>query len=162
MKAITEKQLMENYDFEWPILVTGDSLLTNAIAEAMSCREYYRVPRNVYDIERDICTVIRIMFEGDETFSFEYFYSYDELHDWLRKFILPFPSIQELNISDKDFEEGEESNDEVRFITRFSAPGFKEDDFVDLGAYIRNLCHRLIKDAIDIHYGSFRLYKEEE
>lgn len=75
--------------------------------------------------------------------------SYNELHDFLKNILMSIPEFQELNLSNKEYENGISVNDPERksivLISRYSAELDADDDFIDLDACIQNIVNGLYR-----------------
>ena len=136
------------------IIISSKNLLGYILLEASRCRTYWRVPRNISYIERDVKLVIKNQFtksEWDSDFIYKEFKDYNDLMNWIEKNILELDSIKELNLSEYEFRRG------INFGGVRKATDNKVlNDFVDIYAFGRNVCQDLIRDYLEIDFSSFR------
>jgi hypothetical protein len=86
------------------------------------------------------------------------FKAYGELANWIKEHIMTIPEIQDLNLTDSEVERGltvDDVKDKFVLTSRYSDDPDPKDDFIDLGAYARNLVHSLIRENIEINYSTF-------
>jgi hypothetical protein len=154
--ALTKEQLgLKEY------IVTGNKLVANIIYEATIALSLPRLPRNAEIIVEKVREVYRKEFKqspGSE-FHIRTFGNYDELVNWIKEHIMTIPEIRNLNLSDSEVERGVTVNDVNRgkfyLTSRFDGDPDPKDDFIDLGAYARNLAHSLMRENIEINYSTF-------
>jgi lambda repressor-like predicted transcriptional regulator len=141
-------------------MVVGSNLVANVIYEAIRCKTYPTLPRKA-DI---ICDKVTFLYKQEfekmsDDFYYRTFKTEYEIFEWLNKHIKPIQEIQELNLSQREFEKGVTVDDHERdkyvFASRYSNPPDIKDDFVDLDAFIRNLQHDLILENINVDYSTF-------
>lgn len=147
----------------YTITVTGHDLLKCCMGQAISCKEYPILPREAEEIINEVTNVCMERFEkvGNAGFYIRRFDDYDDLYGWLRRFILPIPVIQRLNLSQAEINAGiidvdDNRRSETTFVGRGIPATSKDKDFIDLDAYIRNVAHDLIRENIDIDFSSFK------
>ncbi len=141
-------------------MVNGASLVANVIYEAIKCKTYPTLPRKIDAIVEKVTALYKRDFERvTSDFYLRQFDTYDELMTWLKENITPIPEIQEMNLSKSEFDAGVtvDSDDRPKycFTSRYSAAVPEDDDFVDLGAFTRNLAHDLMRENIEINYSTF-------
>lgn len=144
--------------------ITNGNLLAAAIAIATTCKSTPALPLNIHAIDEEIRVLLEKEFHKvGENFYVRTFFSYDSLHEWIREFVISLPSITELNLTNREYEAGlrakdvhDDSRAHIVFVSAFSPPIPQDEDFVDLDAYARNLCHALIRSCIDIDFSTFR------
>jgi hypothetical protein len=150
----TQQELKLNH----PFAISGDELVGQVIYEGIKCKDYPTLPRNADIIVAKVRDLYEREFERvSENFYLRYFASYTELHDWLWTHILPIPEIEELNLRQREYDSGLRAKDVHSMRPDFPRQGKynKNEDFIDLSAFIRNLCHNLIKSCIGIDYSTF-------
>ena len=163
--SLSQKDLQ----LERPFIINGSELVASVIYQAIKCKNYPTIPRQIgIIIER----VRKLYLEDWERFSDDYyckeFETYNELLTWLEDNIMTIPEIRELNLSEIEFEAGITVDDPKRatyaFTSRYSPAPPENEDFIDLDAYVRNLCHDLIRHRIVINFSTFpgaRYHKED-
>lgn len=142
----------ENKDkLKYGIIVSDSELISTCIYEAIRCKEFPTIPRNVNFIIRDLNLVIDKEFDEISNFKIKTFKTLHELYQWLEKHIKPLESIKQLNISDYEFNMGIDDIDSERITIKDE----KLDDFVDIDAYILNIGHDLLLHSLQVDYRSF-------
>lgn len=154
--SLSQKDLQ----LEGSFCISNATLISEAIAEGIRCKNWSTLPRKADMIIEKIEEVCAKEFEKvTDSFYWRAFADYDALFDWLREHILPIPEIQAMNLTQAEHDAKVELDDPSRpqfvFISRYSPDRAKDDDFVDIDAYIRNLCHNLIRECIQIDFSSF-------
>jgi len=145
------------------IIVNDSNLVANVIYEAIKCKSYPTLPRKIGIIVEKVTEIYKREFEKiSDDFYCKEFQSVNELVNWLYETIFVIPEIQELNLSQSEFESGIAVDDTERdpfvFTYRYSKPCAEDDDFVGLDAFTRNLAHNLVRENVEIDYSSF--YKD--
>jgi len=140
--------------------VSGNDLVSNAIYESIRCKTYPTLPRKIDDIVYKLTELYEREFERiSSNFYLKRFKTYDELHSWLNINVKSISEIQELNLSQNEYDARVSVDDPDRpkyiFASRYSKPCDPNDDFIDLDAYIGNLTQNLIRENIDINYSTF-------
>ena len=140
--------------------VNGSSLVANVIYEAIKCRTYPVLPRHIDSIVTWVTDIYENEFERiTDTFYLKEFKTYHDLQKWLELYIKPIPAIQDLNLSQKEYDDDISVDDPDRpkyvFTSAFSKAIALKDDFVDLDAFIGNLTQDLIRENIEIDFSTF-------
>lgn len=101
--AFTQRELkLDN-----PFSVNGSHLIANVIAEAITCKEFPTLPRNIEIIAEKVKAVYEKEFERvGKNFYLRYFADYDELYQWLKKHLLTIPEITQLNLRQREYDAG--------------------------------------------------------
>ena len=159
--SLSKKELgLEEGNF----IINGKELVANVIYEAITCKSYPTLPRNIETITNKVTELYKKEFKKFTLYSEDYytktFKDYTELLDWLKDYILPIKEIQDLNLTENEIENGitdieDRTRDKFVFSSRYSKAIPIKEDFVDLDAYIRNLCHDLIREKIEINFSTF-------
>jgi len=142
------------------ILVDGSRLVGAVIYTAIVCKSYPTLPRHVALIVDKVTEIYKKEFDkiaGD--FYYKEFKTMVELESWVEEHILTIPEIIDLNLSQKEYDNGvkvDEDRKQYTFVSRHSKPVIEEDDFIDLDAYCRNLVQFLIRENVRIDYSTFR------
>jgi hypothetical protein len=144
-----------------PFMIGGSELVAQAVYEGIKCKTWPTLPRKLDTIVAKISELyLREFKRVSEDFYIKEFSTYDELHSWLKEHLLAIPEIEEMNLSQTEFDAGVKVEDEDRgkfvFTSRCSPACPASEDFVDLDAYVRNVCHDLIRGCIEINFSSFR------
>jgi len=138
-------------------IVNGGDLVANALYEAVKCKMYPTLPRNIDVITEKLTALYKSHFRyvTDDIYMKEFF-GYTALLGWIEENVMVIPEIRELNIRQREYDLGERDADSDRPSFPRKADSFGvEEDFIDLGAFSRNLCHDLIRENIDINYSTF-------
>jgi hypothetical protein len=146
------------------IFVNGGELVATAISVAITCKDWPTLPREVSTIASEVTSLYHLQFPKiSPSFYLKEFTSYADLLAWLSQYLMEIPAIRRLNVTLREWENGEgdidvddESRSGIYFSSRYSPPKGPLDDFVDLDAYVRNVCHELIRKAIEINFSSFK------
>lgn len=139
-------------DLEYGIIVSNSNLVSTVIYEAFHCKEFPTTPKGLDILVRDINLICERQFEKvGKNYSSMTFKTLEDLQKWLYKNIYPLESIKLLNISSYEFEIGISCDS----ITRAKCGDSKQDDFVDLDAFIRNVSHDLLVNRFSINFSSF-------
>lgn len=155
--SLTKEQLFpENGVF----MISGNDLVSCVIYEAIKCKHFPTIPRKVDIIVEKVTELYQREFEKiTDDFYLKGFDTQGELLWWLSKHLLAIPEIEELNLSQVEYNAGIKVHDEKRigwvFTSAYSKNPPKEDDFVDLDAYVRNISHDLIRNCIEINFSTF-------
>jgi hypothetical protein len=144
-----------------PFSISGGELLAQVIYEAIRCKTWPSLPRKSDIIATKVSELYTREFERiSDDFYLKTFETYDELYTWLKEHLLTISEIEEMNLSQKEYEAGvkvaDESRDKYVFSSRYSPPCPRDEDFIDLDAYIRNVCHDLILSCIEIDFSTFK------
>jgi hypothetical protein len=144
-----------------PFIVTGKKLVALVIYEAIMCKTYPTLPRKIDAIVNKVTDLYKSEFKRvTDDFYFKEFGTYDEIYSWLEKHLLAILEIEELNLDQEEFDLGIGVHDENRqsscLSSRYTKTCPPEKDFVDLDAYIRNICHDIICDHINVDFSSFK------
>ena len=142
-------------------VVTGRQLAANVIYEAVIAMSLPRLPRDAETILQKVREAYQREFDcpcGDD-FYIRTFSTLEELEDWVKAHIMTIPEVRNLNLSHNEVDAGIAVDDPNRGVfvctSRYSKSPDPKDDFVDLGAYARNLTHSLVRENIDINYSTF-------
>lgn len=140
--------------------VTGGSLIGNVVYEAIKCKNYPTLPRKIDIIVNKVTELYKREFDNFmyDNFYIKYFDTSEELHEWIKANIMTIPEIQELNLTQVEYNEGITVDDPNRpkyaFTSSYENTPPENEDFIDLEAYSRNLCHDLIRENIEINYST--------
>ncbi len=145
------KQKLEN-----GIIVSKKTLIGYAIYEAIVCRSYPKIPINIDYLIRDLNLICDKFFEKiTDDYCCKTFKNIEEIEYFINQEIMCLNSFKELNLSTYEFNVGVNIDNS----DRKSCKDKILDDFIDLGAYSRNLAHDLFIDYLDIDYTSFKNFK---
>lgn len=137
---------------KYGIIVSQKELVGYAIYEAITCRQYAKVPISIEYMIRDINYICEEQFEKiGKDYSSKTFKNVNELEKWIKENLMILESFKQLNISDYEFSKNITCESEYRL----KCENEMLDDFTDLGAYARNLAHDLLRDYLSINYRSF-------
>jgi hypothetical protein len=143
------------------ILVTGNEFVSEVFRAIIRSYEIPRVPRKAEIIMSKLIELYKREFENavHEEFYLRHFSSSDDLHTWLKTNLLAIPEIEELNLSQNEFAAGVKVSDESRsrfsFCSAHDSSCPFDEDFIDLDALVRNICHGLIRNAVEINFSTF-------
>jgi len=143
-----------------PWLINNKDLIACCVYQGIVCKTWPTLPRKLDVIVDQLRRVCEWTFERmSDDFYLKEFNSYDELRSWLKDHLLAIPEIEEMNLSDEEYARGVQVEDEGRayyaFSDRYSPPCPAAEDFVDLDAYVRNVCHDLLRQQIEINFSTF-------
>lgn len=134
------------------IIVSQKELIGYAIYEAIVCRQFAKIPISIDYMIRDMNVICESEFERiTNNFYCKTFKNVNEIEEWIKSHLMILDSFKQLNISDYEFSKKVTCESDIRLKCKND----KQDDFVDLGAYARNLTHDLLREYLDINYRSF-------
>lgn len=112
--------------------VSGCKLVANVVYEAIICKSYPTLPRKANIIVEKVTELYKREIERvTDDFYSRFFANYDELFDWLNENVTTIPEIQELNLSQDEYDSGISVNNPDRskyvFSSRYS-PALPESD----------------------------------
>jgi hypothetical protein len=153
--SLTQKDLKVG-----PFPISGGELVAQIVYESIKCKTWPTLPRKIDIIVAKVSELYHREFERiSDDFYLRTFATYNELRDWLKENILAISEIEEMNLSQTEYEAGikvgDEDRDKFVFSSRYSPACPINEDFVDLDAYVRNVCHDLIRSCIEINYSTF-------
>lgn len=134
------------------IIISQNELIGYAIYEAITCRQYVKVPISIDYMIRDMKVICESQFKKvTDNFYCKTFKNVNEIEEWIKNNLMVLDSFKELNISEYEFNKKITCESDIRLKCKDD----KLDDFTDLGAYARNLAHDLLREYLDIDYRSF-------
>lgn len=134
------------------IVVSQKELIGYAIYEAVTCRQYAKIPVSIDYMIRDMNVICESEFEKiTDNFYCKTFKNVNEIEKWIKEHLMILDSFKQLNISEYEFNKKITCESDIRL----SCKDDKLNDFTDLGAYARNLAHDLLRDYLDINFKSF-------
>lgn len=134
------------------IIVSQKELIGYAIYEAITCRQYIKVPVSIDYMIRDMNAICESEFEKvTEDFYCKTFKNVNEIERWIKEHLMVLDSFKQLNISEYEFNKKITCESDIRLRCADN----RLNDFTDLGAYARNLAHDLLREYLDIDYRSF-------
>lgn len=135
------------------IIISSSEFVANVIYEAIRCKSYPTLPRHIHKLVDDVRDIFESECESIGTeYKYKTFENVNELKKWLYENIFPLKEIQQLNITQDEWNKGVRDCESERPKWL----GIKEyDDFIDLDAFIGNLANNLIREYLDINYSSF-------
>lgn len=134
------------------IIVSQKELIGYAIYEAITCRQYIKVPVSIDSMIRDMNAICESEFEKvTEDFYCKTFKNVNEIERWIKEHLMVLDSFKQLNISEYEFNKKITCESDIRLRCADN----RLNDFTDLGAYARNLAHDLLREYLDIDYRSF-------
>lgn len=138
-------------------VVTGSCLVSNVVCEAIACKKYPTLPRKLEIIVNKVTELYKREFKrnsSDDFYTIE-FTSYETVYEWVRKNITSIREVQELNLSQSEINAGITldtcdtlTSAEWKALLDNERSIAENEDYIDMGAFTRNLAYRLIGDSL--------------
>lgn len=138
---------------ETGIIVSESDLIGNIVKESVRCKSFPSLAVSLPYIVRDVKLLVKEQFEDVGGIKMKTFSYLEDLHKWLKTHLMNMDSINQLNVTEYEFEKGVSYSDTTRLKCNIPT----KDDFVDIDAFIRNVAHDCFMDYLDINFTSFKL-----
>ena len=138
-----------------PYILNNAKFVSEVVAQLFRSRTFSVMPRKLDIIVDKLYSLCEKEFDPVGKIYCRAFEDYDDILKWLKIHLMTIPEIREINLQQCEYDAGERDVDGDRPFFESGGQLTKETEFIDLDAFVNNVCQGLISRCVCIDYSTF-------